>query len=110
MGKQQRDAGLRFERKIVNLVKDAGLDAKRVPLSGAAEGFKGDVIITTVHEELNAECKMRSGGFKFIYENLEGHDVLIVQQKFNKPLAIVDFDKFLQLLGGYDARDRTGQD
>jgi len=61
MGKQQRDIGMRFERKVVNLAKDAGLEAYRVPLSGAAEGFKGDVIIKKGREIQPCFCIPRSG-------------------------------------------------
>ena len=44
MSKMQRDKGKRFEREVVNSLKEAGFyDAKRIPLSGLQEGFKGDI-------------------------------------------------------------------
>ena len=46
MSKMQRDKGKRFEREVVNTLKESGFyEAKRIPLSGLQEGFKGDVII-----------------------------------------------------------------
>ena len=100
MGKKQRDIGLRFDRKVVNLARDAGHDSFRVPLSGAAEGFKGDVVINLPGESLTLECKNRQSGFKFLYDNLEGVDALVVQQKYKEPLAVLPYDPYLKLLGG----------
>ena len=46
MSKMQRDKGKRFEREVVNTLKESGFyGAKRIPLSGLQEGFKGDVLI-----------------------------------------------------------------
>ena len=48
MGKASRDKGAGFEREMVNWHRNLGMsneDIKRVPLSGAAEGFKGDMQI-----------------------------------------------------------------
>ena len=43
MSKMQRDKGKRFEREVVNTLKESGFyEAKRIPLSGLQEGFKGD--------------------------------------------------------------------
>ena len=98
MGKQQRDIGMRFERKVVNLAKDAGLEAYRVPLSGASEGFKGDVIIKKGREILTLECKNRAGGLKFLYDNLEDVDALVVQQKYQQPLAVIPYELFLRFI------------
>ena len=70
MGKFSRDKGAREERAIVNFHKERGVDAKRVPLSGAAAGFKHDVMIGG----LTAEAKLRKTGFKQIYDWLSGDD------------------------------------
>ena len=46
MSKMQRDKGKRFEREVVNTLKESGFfDAKRIPLSGLQEGFKGDILL-----------------------------------------------------------------
>ena len=56
MGVFSRNKGNREERAIVNLHKQHGFEAKRVPLSGAAEGFKGDIIL----HGLVGEAKLRA--------------------------------------------------
>ena len=68
MSKKQRDIGLRFERKVVNLARDAGHDTYRVPLSGAAEGFwafvlngQQIILITTAHLKLLARESVKNG-------------------------------------------------
>ena len=46
MSKMQRDKGKRFEREVVNTLKESGFfSAKRIPLSGLQEGFKGDILL-----------------------------------------------------------------
>ena len=46
-GKSSRDKGLRVEREIVNALRELGVDAERVPLSGSAGGsFSGDFNIS----------------------------------------------------------------
>ena len=43
-GRKHRDKGNRVEREIVRLHSDIGVEAARVPLSGAAGGrFSGDI-------------------------------------------------------------------
>ena len=100
MGKAQRDKGARFEREIVNTAKAHGLDAKRVPLSGAAEGFKNDVLIDAGGVTWAIEAKKRGAGFKFIYDNLDGSDVLVIGADRQPALAVLDYGDFCDLLAG----------
>ena len=66
MGKASRDKGGRFERELVNTARAHSLDAFRVPLSGAADGFKNDVIIKSGRETWELEAKKRASGLKMI--------------------------------------------
>lgn len=94
MSRMQRDKGNRVEREIVKYLKENGLQAKRVPLSGAADGFKGDILIGN----LKAEVKARKDGFKQIYNWLEDNDVLFLKANRKKVLAVIDIDFFIKLL------------
>ncbi len=60
MGATSRRKGVRAEQTVVNILKAAGLDARRVPLSGAAEGYPGDVKVMKGGEELTLEVKIGS--------------------------------------------------
>ena len=95
MSKMQRDKGNRVEREIVNFLKEKGIEAKRVPLSGAAEGFKGDIIIDGC---LRAEVKARKDGFKQLYQWLEGNDYLFIKANRKKVLVVMTIDEFIKLL------------
>ena len=100
LGKASRDKGGRFERELVNTAKLHGLEAYRVPLSGAAAGFKNDILIKRGRETWEIEAKKRATGFKFLYDNIEGADVLVVGADRQKPLAIMDYEDFCDLIGG----------
>ena len=109
-GKRSRDKGARSERALVNILRDAGLDAVRVPLSGACEGFKGDVIIRgliEVHDVSQREAdfynypkriesKVRANGWKLIYRYLEGNDALAIKSDGNPWLIVVPLDEWVK--------------
>lgn len=99
MGKMQRDKGTRFERATVQKANEHGLYAVRVPLSGAAEGFKDDVIVTdAASDKWNLECKKRSRGFKQLYDWIEGSDGLVISADRSESLVVLNADDFFDLL------------
>lgn len=69
--------GSRWERKFVAACQDHGLVAQRVPLSGAMDGYPGDVVVS---DSILVECKYRrkGSGFKRLYDWIAGHDRLAV--------------------------------
>lgn len=93
----QKRKGSRIEREIVNHLKGKGIPAKRVPLSGSTDGFKGDIIIDG---SLKCEVKARKDGFKQIYKWLEGNDYLFLKADRKKVLVVMDIDEFIELLKG----------
>jgi len=99
MPNRNKQKGDRFETQCVDIAKKHGFTAQKVPLSGAAEGiFSNDIHIKVGRERWELECKKRARGFKFLYDNLEGADALIVAADRKKPLAVIDYDDFLNLL------------
>lgn len=94
MGKSQRRKGYRGEHNLVKLLQQHGIDAKRVPLSGATSFAKGDIII----DDLVAEVKVRKNGFKQIYKWIEGKDLLFLKADYRTMLVVMDLDKFIELL------------
>lgn len=97
-GKAPRQKGNRFEREIVEVLRSAGLDAYRIPLSGAQRGFKGDVVVRLQSRELRLEAKIRKHGFKFIYDSLGDNDCLCVRVDRDEPLVIMPLSTFTQVL------------
>ena len=97
---RQKEKGSRFEREIVEMARLRDLEAHRVPLSGSAAGFKGDVHIKKGREVWVIEAKKRADGFKFLYQHLDGADVLVVGADRKQALAVLDLGDYLDLLAG----------
>ena len=98
MGRRSPRKGARIEREMVNMLRDAGIQAERVPLSGSCGGsFSGDLIIDGKY---TAEVKARGtgGGFTLIDRWLEDRDVLIVKQDRKPPLMVLTFQAYSDLI------------
>ena len=102
MGKSQRQKGYRGEYKLVKLLKKHGLNAKRVPLSGATTFQKGDIMIG----EYRAEVKWRKDGFKEIYKWLGDNDFLFIKADRKPYLVVMNIEAFIKLLGGEISVDK----
>ena len=101
MSKMQRDKGKRFEREVVNTLKESGFfGAKRIPLAGLQEGFKGDVLIqrTESSKEILGECKSRAGGFKLIYDAKEqdNADIVFIKQNRKPVLVVMSLEDYIK--------------
>jgi|TARA_R110000824_G_scaffold44153_2_gene128624 hypothetical protein len=87
LGKASRDKGSREERSIVNFWREQGVprDAvKRVPLSGASEGYKNDIVLCG----FEGEAKVRAQGFKMIYDYLGDADFLTIRSDQHERLYL----------------------
>jgi len=88
MGMRSRRKGARVEREVVALLREAGIPAERVPLSGAAGGsFTGDVVIA---DRWRAEVKARKSGdgFKTLAGWLGSNDLLVLKQNHADPIVV----------------------
>lgn len=95
-GRQSRDKGLRFEREVVdwmNQYYDGPVPAKRVPLSGAQEGYLGDVNPgETCFETFHVECK-RASKIGFIRWLEEAQRDAEVEYECKPPLVLCREDR-----------------
>jgi len=99
VGKRSRDKGRRNEQQIVNLLKDAGIEAERVPLSGACGGsFSGDIVI----DGERYEAKIRATGFRQIYEYLGDHDGLFLRADRQELLIVLRAADWIELRRRHD--------
>ena len=62
MGRASKIKGDRFEFQVVRELKEAGYAAHRVPLSGAVEGYPGDVRIDLPDRVWLLQCKISASG------------------------------------------------
>lgn len=63
MGKFSRDKGNRGEYLVRDKLREAGFCVDRIPASGAAQGFKGDLRIKYDNQEILVEVKTRKKDF-----------------------------------------------
>ncbi len=98
-GRYSRNKGYRFEAETVNLLKEHGLEAHRVPLSGATAHDKGDIRIR-VHwqpEPLLGECKRRKALPQWIYDALGENDFLTMRGDRGESLTVIRTKQFAEL-------------
>lgn len=67
-GKMSRDKGSRVERLLRDHLRELGYESFRVPLSGASQGYKGDVVGTKDGKTTVFEVKARKELFASIYD------------------------------------------
>ena len=105
MPRKSKDKGYRIEREIVELHKAIGIEAKRVPLSGAmgcyGREFAGDVDIPISSDlTLKAEVKARANGsgFTTLERWLADNDCLFLRRDRAQPLVCVPWRIWQQLI------------
>ena len=105
MSEYERNKGLRVEREIVNLLKEAGVFAERVPLSGASR-YRGEGHDLNVYafgrdqEPLVFEVKARKkgAGFALLKRWLGGYDGLVTREDRAEPLVTLPWHVLIDLL------------
>jgi hypothetical protein len=99
MGLKSKRKGSRIERELVQRHRAAGIDAERVPLSGAAGGsYTGDI---RIQGGLVAEVKARAGGdgFKTLERWLGDNDLLFLRRDRSTPLVVMPWALYARLMG-----------
>ncbi|ANS03711.1 hypothetical protein [uncultured Mediterranean phage uvDeep-CGR2-KM23-C246] len=99
-GRRSRNKGARVEREIVALHHALGIEAERVPLSGAAGGsFAGDVIVDKTYR-VEVKARKDGAGFALIERWLAGNDMLIVKSDRKEPIVVLPWSTYGQLMTG----------
>ena len=100
MYNKSKAKGSRVEYEVRDYFRSIGLSADRVPASGAAQGFKGDIRVKTpAGVEFLVEVKARKDEFKLIYAYLD--NTLLPLNVFYKDTIISASYDFRQLLASY---------
>lgn len=76
MGRMQKRKGYRTEKLIEKILRGNHLDVVRVPLSGATDFQKGDLVLRVKDKEWLIEVKARKEGFAQITKSLFTEDGL----------------------------------
>ncbi len=96
-GRAPRRKGDRVERAVLAELKGAGLAVKRVPLSGSAAGYPGDLSVQLGGRERCVEVKARAD-FKTLHSWLENRDALILKADRKAPLVVLKLQDLLDIL------------
>ncbi len=104
-GRAPRRKGDRIEREIVALHRELGVNAERVPLSGAAGGsFSGDVDVYAHGADaapLVTEVKARASGagFATLERWLGDNDALVLRRDRAEPMVVLPWRTWARIVG-----------
>ena len=103
-GKASRDKGAAFEREIVNWHKQRGVDAERIPLSGAMKGTYASDIKLGPQLALTAECKRRARAWQDIYDAFDQDkaDVVFIRKDRKPALVVLTMETYETFLEWFD--------
>jgi hypothetical protein len=85
-GRRSRDKGARAERALVRFLQDRGFAAEKI--SGMYKPG-ADISVPLLGRGRRVEVKVRSAGFRQLYEWLDGRDLLIVRADRREPLVVL---------------------
>lgn len=95
MGAISRSRGVGYERELVNFLKEGGLKAQRVPLSGQTEYAKGDVEVeTSWGDTLTGECKRKRSLPDWLTGALGENDFAAFREDRGETLIVIRADLF----------------
>lgn len=101
MASSSRRKGAGFEREVVHFFeKNLGVEAYRIPLSGAAKGFKGDVLVPGVFGDCPIEVKYGDHIPRTLYTWLGENAALIVRRKRAPALIVMRLADWAKLMQG----------
>ena len=99
MGKMQRNKGSRVEREMVELLRKHKIQSEKVPLSGAMQGFPGDINVYASDLHLVCEVKSRAKSlWKTLVNWLSGSDILILKANRQDPYVFMPMRVFIELV------------
>lgn len=97
MGASQRRKGKRGELEVVRWLRDLGVEARRVPLSGAAPGYPGDVVAKVPGVgRLILQVKRRRSLPGWL--GLDGADLVVLREDRGQWLVLMGAGLFQALL------------
>jgi Holliday junction resolvase len=103
MGARSRRKGLVIEREVVNLHRELGVEARRVPLSGACDGFPGDVLVGTFRGEVKARAN--GTGFRLLEKWLGLNDILFVRRNHAAPMVVLPWATWARAVEALAAKE-----
>jgi len=92
----------------VQLLRDAGLAAERIPLSGSVGGsFAGDISCPVLGANRKLECKRRARAFGTLYGFLNGSYAAVIRDDRCEPMVVMKLEDWARLALGVAAEELT---
>jgi hypothetical protein len=97
-GRAPRQKAGREERMLVAYAQSHGFAAtRRVPLSGSAPGFPGDISFPLLNRERVVESKVRRDGFRELYKWIEQRDLLVLRSDRRPALVVMRLSDAMEI-------------
>lgn len=95
-----KQKGYRFEIAVRDMLREKGIPAERVPLSGSMGGaFADDIVIGTLQNPImRGEAKHRENINKQLWEWLNGVDFTILKRNHKEPIVLITFEEFVEYI------------
>lgn len=90
--------GKSFEQKVVRLMNEAGLDAKRTRLSGHGQDKPSDFRVVINQTHYTGECKKRKSGWAELYSWTGDRQMAVVAADRREPLVVMRLEDFLEIV------------
>lgn len=99
MGRKSRDKGARYENEVIHDLNAVGIDAERVPLSGACKGSYASDIRFGPALAWTGECKRFASGLAKLYEAMDqdGADVVFARADRRETVVCMSLETFRAL-------------
>lgn len=110
-GRAMKEKGSRIELEIVHRLRDAGIEAERIVLSGAAGRFHSRLEHDVrVSDTFQCEVKARANGegFLLLEQWLGTAAMLFLRRDRQDPFVFIPWETFEKLITAFE-RERTGQ-
>lgn len=92
-----KSKGRRAEHLVADRLTEAGIPARRQPLSGSLLEFKGDVVLSC-GKRIEVKNRESIAGYLWDWIAQGEADYLVIKKNHKQPLVLMSFDDFVDLL------------
>ena len=101
MPSRSKQKGNRFEREVVNIAKEYGLDSERAYGSDGralGENKEVDVVIRSSSNKWRVQCKVRKNIASWVKPDVSLVDLQVVKEDRGTIYAVLPYEKFLKII------------
>jgi Holliday junction resolvase len=99
MPSKSKSKGNRFERLVVAMTKDQGIDAIRAYGSNGQSLGHHEEVDVLINKKIKIQCKSRKKIARWMMPN-ENVDIQVIKEDRGVPYAVLPYDDYLELIKG----------